>query len=185
MPILKSKKLKTEKLSYRPIANLCVYDKIIQELLKRQLSSYFEGNNLILKNHHGGRKGHSTVTARAVIDVECAKIVDQNKLGFVFSTDLSVAFDTVDVKILMKKMEYYGVEKSTLEILESFLSERQQYTELEHRQSDMIDSLACSVVQGSKLSTLLYTIYTNEVPVTYKLLGNEQWMVENLKKTKN
>ena len=69
LPILKSKKLKTEKSSYRPIANLCVYDKIIQELLKRQLSSYFEGNNLILKNHHGGRKGHSTVTARAVIDV--------------------------------------------------------------------------------------------------------------------
>ena len=38
----------------------------------------------------------------------------------------------------------------------------------------MIDCLDCGVVQGSKLSGLLYTIYTNEVPILQEILTNEE-----------
>ena len=37
----------------------------------------------------------------------------------------------------------------------------------------MIDCLDCGVIQGSKLSGLLYTIYTNEVPILHEILENE------------
>ena len=33
--------------------------------------------------------------------------------------------------------------------------------------------LDCSVIQGSKLSSLLYTLYINEVPLISKLIGTE------------
>ena len=38
----------------------------------------------------------------------------------------------------------------------------------------MIDCLDCGVIQGSKLSGLPYTIYTNEVPVLQEVLTNEE-----------
>ena len=182
LPISKPSKVKTSKSSYRPIANLCVFDKVIQELIKQQMSSYFEDNNLILKNHHGGRKCHSTTSARAVIDAECSDIIDNNKLGFILSTNLSAAFDTVDRDILVKQMEHYGVGPKTREIVTSFLSERKQFTEIENRRSDNRESLACSVVQGSKLSSLLYTIYTNEIPLIHELMNNKDWMNNHMKK---
>ena len=37
----------------------------------------------------------------------------------------------------------------------------------------MIDCLDCGVVLGSKLSGLLYTIYTNEVPILQNILTNQ------------
>ena len=47
----------------------------------------------------------------------------------------------------------------------------------------MINSLPCSVVQGSKLSSLMYTIYTNKIPLLHQLLTDHNWMQKNLKKT--
>merc|ERR1712240_111360 len=38
---------------------------------------------------------------------------------------------------------------------------------------NVIQSLPCSVIQGSKLSALLYTIYINEVTVLHKLMGSD------------
>ena len=79
-------------------------------------------------------------------------------------------------------MEHYGVGPKTREIVTSFLSERKQFTEIENRRSDNRESLACSVVQGSKLSSLLYTIYTNEIPLIHELMNNKDWMNNHMKK---
>ena len=40
-------------------------------------------------------------------------------------------------------------------------------------ESSLLDSLEYSVVQGSKLSSLLYILYTNEIPLLHKLINNE------------
>ena len=37
----------------------------------------------------------------------------------------------------------------------------------------------CSVVQGFKLSWILYTQYKNEAPVLHKFLGDRDWMTMN------
>ena len=60
--------------------------------------------------------------------------------------------------------------------MKTFLIDRTQFTELENRQSKVIESLKCSVVQGSKLSSTLYTIYTNEVPRVHLLMKDKEWM---------
>ena len=46
--------------------------------------------------------------------------------------------------------------------------------EIEIFRSEILESLECSVIQGSKLSGLFYTIYTNEIPLLYKLL-HDNW----------
>ena len=50
------------------------------------------------------------------------------------------------------------------------MTNRSQYTSIDTYDSDLVDSLDCSVIQGSKLSSLLYIIYTNEVPYLHKFL---------------
>ena len=67
-----------------------------------------------------------------------------------------------------------------LGLLQSYLAGRHQFTEIQGIQSRIRKSPECSVIQGSKLSGLLYTIYTNEVPKLHLLLQDSQWMEERL-----
>ena len=49
--------------SYRPLNNLCTIEKVIEEYFIIHLEKFLVNNKIINKNHHGGRKGHSTITA--------------------------------------------------------------------------------------------------------------------------
>ena len=147
---------------------------IFEEHIKTNLNNHCEENNIILKNHHGGLKGRSTITARAVIETEIEKQYQENKLVVAASTDLSAAYDTVDHKILLMKLEFYGVEGTELNLFRSYLDCRKQYTDINTKKSETITCLPNGVVQGSKLSGLLYTLYTNEVPLLQNILKNKE-----------
>ena len=109
-PILKHRKDKYSKQSYRPISNLRCIEKIFEQHIKMHLDLYCNQNNIILKHHHGGLKGRSTMTAWAVIKTEVERIYQDNKLVVAASTDLSPAYNTVDHKILLMKLKYYSME---------------------------------------------------------------------------
>ena len=49
--------------SYRPINNLPVIDKIIEEYMIEHYLSHFLNNRIIPPNHHGSRKNHIPQTA--------------------------------------------------------------------------------------------------------------------------
>ena len=157
--------------SYRPINNLPALEKIFEEWVKMNLIEFLQKNKILNENHHGGRKNHSPLTAKAQIDCQLFSSYEQNKISALLTTDLSAAFDTIDHKILCQKLEYYGIRGDSLELIKSYLSNRFQYVEVNTFKSEVKNSLDCSCIQGSKLSGLLYNIYTNEVPVLYKLLS--------------
>ena len=68
IPILKPGKIACLPDSYRPINCLNAVEKLIEEWIKINLDKYFENNKIINPNHHGGRRGHSPVTAKATLD---------------------------------------------------------------------------------------------------------------------
>ena len=172
-PTLKSDKDPLDLDSYRPINNLSTLDKIIEEYLKLHMQSYFDTNNIIGNNHHGSRKNHGTNTAITQIMYELTNNYEQNNYTALLQTDLSAAFDTVDTNKLIDKLNYYGVEGKELNLIKSFLTDRKQFVSIDTFNSQIIDSPACSVIQGSKLSALLYTIYINEVTDIHKIIGTE------------
>ena len=94
------------------------------------------------------------------------------------STDLSACFDTVDHGILKTKMEHYGIRGKELALFSSYLKDRMFYMEINTKRSKVMVSELYSVIQGSKLSSLLYTIYVNELPLLHKLLEDEEVMKE-------
>ena len=180
LPICKPKKNKMNKNNYRPISNLTVFEKVVEQYMKEELTSYLEKNKVILDEHHGGVKGKSTLTAKSIIDLKLDKAVDENKIGMLVSSDLSSAFDTVPAEILLEKLKYYGICERENNLLRSYLTGRTQFTQIEDKRSKVRNSLNCSVVQGGKLSGLLYLIYTNEIPRLHQLMKNKKWMKENL-----
>ena len=72
-------------------------------------------------------------------------------------------------------MEFYGINGKPLELLSSYLSDRRQFVVLDTYKSKILPALQCSVIQGSKQSSLLYILYTNEIPYLYKFLNDNQY----------
>ena len=75
--------------------------------------------------------------------------------------DLTKAFDTVDHKILLKKLEFYGIRGVPNAWFASYLSNRKQFVSIADTNSDF-QSLICGVLQSSVLGPLLFLIYIND-----------------------
>ena len=156
--------------SFRPLNNLCTIEKIIEEYIIGHLKKYLHINNIINKNHHGGRKGHSTITALNQILNTATTNNENSKITGIIITNMSKAYDTIDHFTLLTKMEYYGIRGHSLELFQSYLTNRKQFVEIDIYRSEILNSLNCSVIQGGKMSGLLYTLHTNEIPLIHTLM---------------
>ena len=167
-----SKPLKPDFLlsSYRPINNLPCLEKLLEHHVIHHLNIFLSSNNIINHNHHGGRKGYSTTTALTQIYHTLNVEFEQNNIGVTLTTDMSSAFDTIDNFLLLLKLEHYGIRGDSLMFFKSYFTDRQQYVEIECFKSDVKLSPLCGCVQGGKLSGVLYTLYTNEIPLLHNLM---------------
>ena len=145
--------------NYRPISVLPTIARVFERLIFEQLYSYFNENKLLYSYQSGFRSLHSTVTALFDITNEWSSNIDKGMINGVLFLDLKKAFDTVDHKILLRKLEYYGVESTAFR---SYLSNRQQVCYIDGVTSSL-EYVTCGVPQGSILGPLLFLVYVNDI----------------------
>jgi exonuclease III len=158
-PTLDSDELK----NYRPISNLTYLSKIIEKVVHKQLTEYTDTNKLFSDFQSGYRKGHSCETAVTRIHNDILLMVDRKENVVLLLLDLSAAFDTINHKLLLKKLtNLYGINGYVLKWLESYLVNR-SFKVIVNNSSSSSCCLEIGVPQGSILGPLLFIMYTKDL----------------------
>jgi hypothetical protein len=164
IPIYKNKD-PSDPNNYRPISLLPIVSKVFESLMLRRLNEFLIKFNIIDKSQHGFRKGFSTTTAAFQFIEKIYEAMDNRKKPLGLFIDLSKAFDLVDHKILLTKLEHIGVRGISNDWFKSYLSNRNQKVSVNTLQGvGNSKSLGVDrgVPQGSILGPILYILYVND-----------------------
>ena len=75
----------------------------------KRLSNFLDINNLIYLLQFGFRSKYSATHAQIILTESIRETLDEGSFGCGIFVDLQKEFDTVDHKILLHKLEYYGI----------------------------------------------------------------------------
>lgn len=148
--------------NYRPVSVLPSISKVFEKLLYKQIYEYFCENDLLYTSQYGFRPMHSTELAALEFVDRILFDLDKGEIPISIFLDLSKAFDTIDHEILIRKLQFYGFEELSLQLVRSYLNDRQQYVEFGNVQSQCL-RVTTGVPQGSVLGPLFFIIYVNDI----------------------
>ena len=165
-PLLKKIDLDTTFKNYRPVSNLSFVSKLIEKVVREQLTRYTHSTGKMGPLQLAYKVAHLTETALLRVKSDIIWNMNQNKVTCLVLLDLSAAFNSVDHELLPNHLRYrYDVTEQALEWICSYLPGRTQRIMIGNPSSRGAESekaqLAQGVLQGSVLGPILFTWYVS------------------------
>ena len=166
-PIFKKNDM-LDKKNYRPISILPCLSKIFEGVLVDQLTSYFD--EILSPFMSGFRKNHNCESVLLRYTENCRLNLDNNQVYGSLLTDLSKAFDSLKYRLLITKLDAYGVSENSCMLLASYFQERSQRVKLGNVKSKWLE-LSKGCPQGSLIGPLAYNIFSNDLLLLIETMG--------------
>ena len=148
--------------NYRPISLLSNISKILEKLMYSRIYQFLDNSKCLYGRQFGFRLKHSTSHALISITEMIRGAIDSGSFACGVFIDLQKAFDTVDHKILIKKLYYYGIRGIANNWFSSYIENRSQFVSINGFESSK-KFIKYGVPQGSVLGPLLFLIYINDL----------------------
>ena len=145
---------KTHCENYRPISLLSNISKLFERVMYVRIENFLKSSDILYKYQFGFRRQHSTNHALLSIIEKIPSSLDKKMYNCGVFINLEKAFDTVNHKILLSKLNHYSIRGTA----NSYLSSRYQSVVLNGVMSSP-KIINCGVAQGSILGPLLFVIY--------------------------
>ena len=112
--------------NYRPISLISNIAKIFEKIIYNELYAFLSACNIISDEQCGFVKNRGTTDALSYLTNINYSNLDKSTPIIAAFLDLAKAFDTVNHKILLEKLDRYGIRGNALKLLTSYLSDRLQ-----------------------------------------------------------
>ena len=153
--------------NYRGVSFTSVVGKMMERMVKNEISKHVENGALMSKTQHGFRSGKSVLTNLIEFLNQTTKWCDEGYCFDVIYLDFSKAFDVVCHKRLMVKLRAIGIGGKVIRWLEDWIANRKQRVKIEGEFSDWVSVLS-SVLQGSVLGGILFNIFVDDIDEAIK-----------------
>ena len=156
--------------NYRPISLLPIFGKIFEKIIFARLTDFIQKFKIIYDKQYGFQRGKSTEYALLDIQNCILNSLERRENPCCVFLDFAKAFDTVNHKILLAKLNHYGIRGMPLQLIESYLTDREQCVQVNNATSDF-EKVSHGVPQGSILGPLFFLLYINDIANSSPILS--------------
>ena len=138
-----------------------------------RLIKFIDKNRILTPHQYGFRENRSTELAIIELTNRLTNAIDKGEFTIDIFLDWSKAFDTINHKILIQKLEHYGIRGVTKLWFQDYLTNRKQIVKNNQvRSKEML--IKNGVPQGSILGPVLFffNLYYLQMILIYFIVTN-------------